>query len=141
MSIRLSKKHGLNPTTPICFFCGSDRNAIAILGALKGDAEAPRHMVLDYRPCDKCASHMSKGITIIEVSEYVKDNSMPISKDDLGKSVYPTGYWAVLSEEGAGKMFPALKLQKGAKVCAKSDVCDILRELQAKEKTNDEQAD
>ena len=138
MSIRLSKKHGLNPTIPICFFCGKDRNEIAMLGALKGDVEAPRHMVLDYRPCDECASHMSEGITIIEVSDYVKDNPMPISKDDLGEPVYPTGYWAVLSEEGAGKMFPTLKLQKGAKVCAKSDVCDALRELQAEVKANDE---
>ena len=59
MDILLSPKHGLNPTIPICFWCGEEKNEIALMGrigdARKGeDFEAPMHAVLDYEPCDKC---------------------------------------------------------------------------------------
>lgn len=55
-SIRISEKHGANPTIPICFFCGEDKNEVALLGKLSGDKEAPMRMWIngDYEPCDEC---------------------------------------------------------------------------------------
>ena len=31
-SIKLSEKYGVNPTIPVCFFCGMPKNEIALLG-------------------------------------------------------------------------------------------------------------
>ena len=28
--IKLSPKHGLNPTIPVCFWCGEERNEVAL---------------------------------------------------------------------------------------------------------------
>ena len=45
-SILLHHEHGLNPTIPVCFYCGSERNEVALLGAgFRG--EAPKNMVVD----------------------------------------------------------------------------------------------
>ena len=54
-SIKLSEKYGVNPTIPVCFFCGIPKNEIALLGHIgdkrKGeDFEAPHCVVLDYEP-------------------------------------------------------------------------------------------
>lgn len=101
MSIKLSKKHGVNPTIPVCFFCGNEKNEVALLGELPDDIEVPRYTMLDYEPCDTCKKHMDKGVTVVEVSpERFKDNRPPI-QDNL----YPTGRWAVLTKESAKKMF------------------------------------
>ena len=53
-SIRISEKHGVNPTIPICFYCGEDKNEVALLGKLHGDKEAPMRMWIngDYEPDD-----------------------------------------------------------------------------------------
>ena len=62
--IKLSPKHGLNPTIPVCFWCGEERNEVALLGHI-GDGrkleefEAPMHMVIDYEPCEKCRANMA----------------------------------------------------------------------------------
>ena len=56
-SIKLSPKYGVNPTIPCCFFCGKEKNEIALLGKVgkrDEDIEAPMHMVIDYEPCDEC---------------------------------------------------------------------------------------
>ena len=44
--IKLSPKHGLNPTIPVCFWCGEERNEVALLGHIGDgrkheDFEAP----------------------------------------------------------------------------------------------------
>ena len=44
--IQVSPKHGLNPTIPVCFWCGKERGEVALLGRLPGDAEAPKNVVL-----------------------------------------------------------------------------------------------
>lgn len=48
-SIKISPKHGVNPTIPVCFFCGKPKNEIALMGRMGGkeDIEAPRNLVLD----------------------------------------------------------------------------------------------
>lgn len=42
-SIKISPKHGVNPTIPVCFFCGKPKNEIALMGRMGGkeDIEAP----------------------------------------------------------------------------------------------------
>lgn len=68
MSIRISQKHGVNPTMMKCFFCGEEKG-IALLGRLKGDAEAPRSAFLDDKPCDKCKEYMEQGVIVIETKD------------------------------------------------------------------------
>lgn len=95
-SIRLSPKHGLNPTIPICFFCGEKKNEIALLGHLKGDAEAPRNAILDMEPCDKCKAFMDKGYTMLGVLDHpIIDGQPPIAE---GK--YLSRNFVVMSEQG-----------------------------------------
>ena len=105
-SIKLSPKHGLNPTVPVCFFCGKTKNEVAILGKInKQDDEAPSHMILDYEPCDECKKQMARGITLIGVTDKpVSKNQPPISKDETGEH-YPTGDWCVVTEDCAKRLF------------------------------------
>lgn len=96
--IKLSEKYGVNPTIPVCFFCGEEKNEVALLGKItdkqtKEEIEAPMRTVIDYEPCDKCKEQWSKGVAIIEVT-----------KNDLGrrciaKDVQPTGRFIVLKPE------------------------------------------
>jgi len=63
MSIRLSKKYGVNPTIPVCFLCGEAKNEVVLLGAAhKG--EAPMHMLLDQVPCEKCKERMKEYVAV-----------------------------------------------------------------------------
>ena len=89
-SIRLHEKHGLNPTIPTCFWCGKDKNEIALLGAAY-PGQAPMHMVIDRVPCGNCTADMAKGITLVEAT---------------GRSdPQPTGTWCVITEDAAKRMF------------------------------------
>lgn len=103
--VKLSPKYGVNPTLPLCFWCGKERGDIALLGHIgdgrKGeDIEAPKHMVIDYEPCDECKKNMTLGVTCIEVDETATDNRPPIGED-----CYPTGRWVVLKEKAAQRIF------------------------------------
>lgn len=97
-SIRISPKYGVNPTIPICFFCGEEKHEIALLGKIgKGteDLEAPHYALLDYEPCDECLKKMATGITLVEVSNTpVSANQPPIIEN-----AYPTGNWWVVDED------------------------------------------
>lgn len=115
--IRLSKKHGVNPTLGVCFYCGEDSGEIALLGKLKNDAEAPRRMALNYIPCKKCEEHMNSGVTLIEVDYTNPHDIAPISRDSAGNDVYPTSRWCVLTEE-AGKRLFGDSISKGHRACA-----------------------
>lgn len=107
-SIPISPKHGLNPTIPVCFFCGEEKNEIALLGKIKTkvrgeDPEAPRRCVLDYQPCEKCLKKMSMGVSLIEVtSTPFPDNRPPI---DPKRHLYPTGRFCVLKPQPAREIF------------------------------------
>ena len=98
--IKLSEKYGVNPTIPVCFFCGEQKNEIALLGQIgdrrKGeDIEAPKFCVMDYVPCDCCREKFAKGKLLIEVTTtQPKDRRPTISKD-----VYPTGRFVVVKKE------------------------------------------
>ena len=112
-SIRISPKHGLNPTIPVCFFCGEDKNEVAILGHIKernhngtvnhqSDIEAPMRMILDYEPCDKCKEGMAQGTTIIEV---VPTKESPNNKMEISPGIVPTGSWNVIKDEAFERIF------------------------------------
>ena len=103
MSIRISEKHGVNPTMCQCFFCGEVKH-IALMGKLKGDVEAPMQCVMDYEPCDKCKEKMSQGVTLIAVSEVQPRDHRPAITAQGGKEVYPLGKYAVVKSEAFSRM-------------------------------------
>ena len=111
--VRISPKHGANPTIPICFFCGKEKNEVVLLGKInKEDDEAPRYMVLDYEPCDDCKKDMSLGVTLIGTTTNVSDNRRPIGKNEDGENVYPTGEWIVITREAAHRYFKGIATEE-----------------------------
>ena len=105
-NIKVSPKHGLNPTIPQCFWCGKDKNEVALFGKMnKEDSQASRRVIMDYEPCDKCKELFSKGIHVIGVSEEpVIKGMFPISEQANGKKLYPTGTMFVSSEQWIHKL-------------------------------------
>ena len=98
--LKLHPKYGVNPSIPICFWCEKDKNAVVLLGN-KYKGEAPRHILLDYEPCDECKEMMDLGCVIIEVSETnLKD------RPEIQKDVWPTGRWLVMKQEAFDQNFP-----------------------------------
>ena len=62
--IRVSEKHGVNPSITICPICGKE-TGIAILGHIKGD---PRYIQGDI--CDECKAKVADNkCFVISVSE------------------------------------------------------------------------
>ena len=127
-SIKISQKHGLNPSIPICFWCGKDKNEIALLGKLKNDEEAPEEVLLDYEPCDECKEKMEKGVLCIEVLKENPNNLPPISKDPNNQEVYPTGRFFVITEECANRIFENSNFKKGGRCCIESDLFNLIFE-------------
>lgn len=113
-NIKLSPKYGVNPTIPVCFWCGESKNEIALLGKLgdgrKGeDFEAPMSMVLNYEPCDKCREAMESGFTIMVATSQPNSVGQPPIQGNL----YPTGQFAVVTQEAAERIFPPEYTKKG----------------------------
>lgn len=102
-SIKLSKKHGVNPTIPICFWCEKEKNEVALLGKLKGDIKAPRSMWIpgDYEPCEECKKQWMTGIVLIEAYE----NPVYDEKQPAFHGAYPNGRYMVLTENGVRGLF------------------------------------
>jgi len=105
-SIKISPKHGVNPTIPVCFFCGKPKNEIALMGRMGGkeDIEAPRNLVLDYEPCDECKEHMSKGVALIVVSDRQPEDKRPPMTAQGNQKVYPLGGMLVIKSEAFSNM-------------------------------------
>jgi len=91
--IRLSEKHGINPSLLQCPICGEEY-AIAFLGRIKEDKKAP--MVIAKDPCDKCNEYMKKGVIIVSCKD--NDENYRTGKLAVVKSTTP-----FLSEECLGK--------------------------------------
>lgn len=102
MGLRLHPKHGVNPTIPICYWCGKERNEIVLLGAAYRK-EAPMRMLMDYEPCDECKAGMARGVTLVEVAKtpnFENQTSMVKEKYSGDPNVaYPTGTWVVVTED------------------------------------------
>lgn len=93
----LSKEHGLNPTIPVCYFCGQPKNEVVLTG-LAGeraakkmghhDGQMPMHACIDTEPCEQCREYMKQGIIIIEI----EDETLP-------EENHRTGGFYVIKEE------------------------------------------
>ena len=117
--IKISPKHGLNPTIPVCFWCGKQKNEIALMGHMKDDIEAPKNMVLDYVPCEECQKHMAMGVAVLEASDHPNTEGQP----PMQKGVYPTSRFVVVTTECADRVFSAYApWSEGKKVFVDSDV-------------------
>ena len=121
-SIRLSPKYGVNPTIPVCFWCGEEKNEIALMGRIGNDRnhkdiEAPHYAVIDYEPCDKCRCGMSQGFTVLEATTYPNDRASV----EMQKGIYPTGRFVVLKTEAADRIFGKEFTSKGKAFMTPSD--------------------
>ena len=145
-SIELSPKYGVNPTIPVCFWCGKEKNEIALMGRVRkresrntaygtrstrvvdNDVEMPMRMVLDYEPCDCCREAMEQGVHLVECSPYREDERPAFTKDDKGQHVYPTGKHVVMKPEAAQRLFNVDKslLEAGKKLCLPEEVFNQL---------------
>lgn len=99
--ITLSKKHGVNPSMDVCFWCGEPKG-LALCGRIKGDAEAPKRMVTSLSPCDKCREKFMLGVHLIEVTDdgsRFGDNKAFAFVDTEGKPHWPTGRYVVMKPE------------------------------------------
>jgi hypothetical protein len=118
MGLRVSPKHGLNPSIETCFLCGQPKG-VALFGVVHPSTkeafkkagnpfsetgEAPREVCLDMEPCSKCQEHMSKGIIMISVRE-------PRNKEEE-KNPYRTGGWVVVKEEAVKRFITPLSVLK-----------------------------
>ena len=91
-SILLSPKHGVNPSITHCECCGKEIG-IALLGKLKGDAEAPKDIAMGL--CDDCQKVIDQdGLMIIEVRD-----------GESGKNPYRTGRLVGITREAKERMF------------------------------------
>lgn len=124
MSIKLSEKHGVNPTMCQCFFCGEVKE-IALLGKLKGDVEAPMYAVMDYEPCDKCKEKMNMGVTLIEVSDIQPSDGRPPLKAEGNQLVYPLGNYVVITPEATNRVFN-LNMTAGQTLFVDSEVMNMI---------------
>ncbi len=101
-NIKLSTKHGLNATIPVCYFCNEPKNEIILAGRLTNDVEAPKNAVWNMEPCNKCKGYMEMGVILISVKN-----------GEYGENPYRTGGWVVVKDEAVvnifGKNTPALK--------------------------------
>ena len=102
----------------------------AVLGKLKGDAEAPMTTWVsgDYEPCEKCREKMNKGIVI------AKAQTKPLAEGQLPyHGAYPTGEFLVLTEKGINDLLEeefAEAAIKNRMIFAEQDVySEILRKL------------
>ena len=109
-SIKISEKHGVNPSLDVCFWCGKDKG-VALFGRMKGDAEAPRRAVTSYDPCDECEEKFGFGVALVEVAEYPREEGMP--PIDKSRGFYPTGRWLVMKKDAADRLFN-LEIEKRA---------------------------
>lgn len=106
MNIKLSPKHGVNPSLMVCPVCGEEYG-VALLGRLPGDAEAPRRAVYENKPCDKCKEYMKQGVILISVRDGEEGSDNP----------YRTGGWVVVKREAIRRIVTSPELAE--EICAK----------------------
>lgn len=92
--LKLHPSFGVNPTIPICFVCGKEKNETVLLGNSYRN-KAPKNMCLNDEPCDQCKEYMKQGIILISVKDNDKDCR--------------TGNWCVIKEESFIKIFGKTK--------------------------------
>lgn len=100
--IRVSEKHGVNPSITICPICGKE-TGIALLGKLKGDEETPRKIIGDL--CDDCISKLGDDkIYILAINDQgCNTKSIIIERSALNISI--KGYITLMKEDEFDKVF------------------------------------
>lgn len=139
-SIPVSPKHGLNPTVPVCLYCGKDKNEIAVCGKVnKQDDEMPMRCVIDALPCDECRKLWQAGVVLIRASKTKKGRMVPVKAPDGTSTLYLDGSTMLVTEEGAQRLFQS-SMKKGDPVYLDDKVFDSLYE-QWKENKNKQESD
>lgn len=93
--IKLSAKHGVNPSITHCECCGKD-TGIAMFGKLKEDVEAPRDAYMGL--CDDCQKVIDQqGLMIIEVRDGEGEKN--------SKNPYRTGRIVGITKDAKERMF------------------------------------
>lgn len=110
--VKISEKHGLNPSLMLCYYC-QEPSGVAVMGRLKGDAEAPRQATFDMEPCAKCKEFMKMGVICISVRDGETDALNP----------YRTGNWCVIRAEA---LIPHIKPPELKADIEKRRVCFIM---------------
>ena len=96
--MKISKNHGLNPTIPLCQYCGKQKNEIILTGAQGekwakkngfSDGQMPMYVAVenDIEPCDECKKI---GVAVVEL----------LSEVDR----VPTGRRWLIKEEAVNKL-------------------------------------
>lgn len=100
--IRISEKHGVNPSITICPICGKE-TGIALLGKLKRDEEAPMRMLSD--PCDDCVSKLGNDkIYILAINDQgYSTKAIIIERSVLNIPI--KGYITLMKENEFDKVF------------------------------------
>lgn len=86
-SIKLSPKHGVNPSVMHCFICGKE-TGVALLGKLKDDKEAPRDITNPNELCEDCRKQIEAGNKFFLE---VKDNTDHNNPERTGRMVCVRG--------------------------------------------------
>jgi hypothetical protein len=100
-NIRLSEKHGVNPSLGVCYYCNKENGEIILPGRLRDDQEAPRRAIWHTHPCDECKGWMAKGIIFISVKDGDQDHYNP----------HRTGMWTVVKTEAVERMKAFINIQ------------------------------
>lgn len=128
--VRLSPKHGMNPSIAKCYFCGGDTGEVILAGRLKGDAQAPREAVWHKNPCPACVEYMKQGVIIIGV----------ISPNYKGEEPERTGHFMVVSDDFIRRNITpkelADKILHKRVVFMKKEACDMLQKAFAEQLDN-----
>ena len=138
--IKLSPKHGVNPSMDLCFWCGQPKGLI-LCGRMhekKGDrtdVEAPKGMVMNLEPCDKCKENFNLGVQIVEVvddgSKFHNDLTFAIQAEDK-KVKWPTGRFVVMKAESIKGGKPGMRM-----LCDPDMMDKIFAAQDAREKAKD----
>lgn len=100
--IRVSEKHGVNPSITICPICGKE-TGIALLGKLKGDEEAPMRMLSD--PCDDCISKLGNDKIYILAINDQRHSTKAIIIERSVLNIPVKGYMTFMKENEFDKVF------------------------------------
>lgn len=124
--IKISPKHGLNPSLLICPICGKDQG-IAPLGKISPyDPKAPRQM-LDREPCEACQkdieNYKKQGFVV-----FIIDDQYEVELDKAQRSHnknYPSPWQFfvglnVLKIEATERIFQNMDMSRGAAFIPKS---------------------
>jgi len=108
-SIRISPKHGLNPSMLCCPICGNG-SSIALVGLLPEDKQAPRNMI-DKTPCSNCTDDIEERKKLGFICFVIRD--------EFEKSQGATPWqffdsYHVIKTDAAQRMFQGLDLSYGA---------------------------